>query len=155
MAAEERLVKIVANLQGEESFAGESLWAKPLGNDLYELRSTPFSAHGLHFMDVVQAVAPSPDRIPEVVEVVRRSGHRTIRLVFAPQLSADGRSQLVRKLNEMHAYYERAGSGLYAFDVEPQGDYQAVRNQLDEWEKQGLLQYERGTTEQGRNDAGR
>ena len=154
MAADERLVKIVVNLPGEGSFAGESLWAKPLGNDLYELRNTPFSAHDLHFKDVVRAVAPSPDRIPEVVEIVRRSSHRTIRVIFAPELSADEHTRLVRKLNEMHAYYEHTGSGLYAFDVEPQGDYQAVRNQLEEWEKQGLLQYERDMTEDGGNDAG-
>jgi hypothetical protein len=141
----EGLVKIVANLS-EDGVDGESFWAKPLGDDLYELNNVPFRAYDLHAFDIVRAIAPQPDRIPEIVAVVRRSGHKTLRVLIEESTPSDEASRLLETLNTMKPFYEQASQRFYAFDVEPEVDYQAVCDQLWQWEQEGLLQYETGTT---------
>ena len=71
MARDEGLVKVRVRLADHGRWRYESLWAKPLGDDLYELRNTPWLADGLHHRDVVRC-APSEQDLPEVVDVVRR-----------------------------------------------------------------------------------
>ncbi|HEX5501347.1 MAG TPA: DUF4265 domain-containing protein [Thermomicrobiales bacterium] len=148
----EGFVKIVANLPEDEEVDSESFWAKPLGDDLYELNNVPFRAYDLHPYDVVRAVSPRPDRIPEIIEVVRRSGHKTLRVLMEEATPADEVRRLLETLNAMKASYERGSRRFYAFDVEPEADYQAVCDQLWQWEQEGLLQYETGMTEDADSD---
>jgi hypothetical protein len=143
---EEQLVKIHLELPNHKGSGGESLWAKPLGNSLYELRNSPWFAYNLHFRDVVLAMADSPDKKPEIIKVVQRSGHKTLRVWFVPEFPADKRMDLLASLNHWKAYYENADGQLFAVDVEPDGDYQAVCNQLWAWQTEGKLVYETGTT---------
>src|SRR4051794_37782486 len=105
----ERMVKIVANLPADEEGGpgGESFWAKPLGDDLYELNNIPFSAYDLHLYDIVRAVSPSPDRIPEIAEVVRRSGHKTLRVLISEDTPPDARRRILDRLNALQAFYEQ------------------------------------------------
>jgi hypothetical protein len=70
----EELVKIHVVLPDNETIGGECLWAKQLGNDLYEIRNAPFFAYDLHFYDVVRAIAKRPELKPSIIEVVKRSG---------------------------------------------------------------------------------
>jgi hypothetical protein len=145
MSPGEELVKIRIELPDDEKYGGESFWAKPLGNDLYELRNTPFLAFDLHFRDIVRAVTETPDQLPLIREVVERSGHKTLRIIFQ-KATSDEKQQILSRLNAMHAFYEKANNRLYAIDVEPQGDYQAVCDYLWSLEQQGVLAYETGTT---------
>jgi hypothetical protein len=138
----EELTKIVVDLPNHWATGGESLWARALGDDLYELRNVPFFAYGLNFFDVVRAIEPSPDKKPVVVALVRTAGHRTLRVHFTDSIAEDQRPELMRSLNALKAYYEKANSSFFAIDVEPGGDYDAVRRQLDEWASRGLLSYE-------------
>ena len=82
MEKDEELTKIVVDLPNHWATSGEAMWARPLSADLYEIRNVPFYAYGLNFEDVVRAVEPGPDEKPVVIEVVRASGHRTIRVFF-------------------------------------------------------------------------
>jgi hypothetical protein len=143
---EEQLVKIHLELPNHKGSGGESFWAKPLGENLYELRNSPWFAYNLHFMDVVLAIADSPDKKPGIIKVVQRSGHKTLRVWFLPEFPADQRMNLLASLNQWKAYYENADGQLFAVDVEPDGDYQAVCNQLSAWEQEKKLVYETGTT---------
>jgi hypothetical protein len=50
------------------------------------------------------------------------------------------------ELHKWKAFYENADGRLYAVDVEPEGDYQAVCDQLWAWQQEGKLFYETGMT---------
>jgi len=95
--ADEGLVKIVVELR-DGPFERESFWAEPLGDDLFKLRNSPWFAFDLHFDDVVRAVAVCPGDLPRIVEVVRRSGHRTLRVIFSRETSEPERLELLRSL---------------------------------------------------------
>jgi hypothetical protein len=131
-------------------FEADSLWAKPLGGELYELRSTPWYAFDLHFLDVVRAVPDQPGSKPRIVEVVRRSGHNTVRVSFLPEIGEAERVEKIRWLHRWRVSYERRNGRLYAIDVEPEADYSALCTQLDLWKLAGVLVYETGTTREDR-----
>jgi hypothetical protein len=146
-AADEELVKVFVELR-DAPFQTESFWAKPLGGDLYELRNSPWYAYDLHFYDVVRAVPDQPGETPRILGVARRGGHRTLRLVFPPEVTEPKRLKMLRSLHQWRGFHEHCQGGLYAIDVEPDGDYGAVCDQLRAWERAGLLQYEAGTTDE-------
>src|SRR5262245_41975625 len=115
------------------------MWARPTGANLYEIVNVPFYAYDLNYLDVVEAVEESPDKKPQVRRVVRRSGHRTIRLMFDEQVPVQDRVPLLESLKKFRADFEGATEALFALNIEPSGDYQAVRGQLDEWVKDAFL----------------
>jgi Domain of unknown function (DUF4265) len=143
--AEENLVKVFVELR-DAPFETESFWAKPLGNDEYELRNSPWYAFDLHFYDVVRAVPDGQDEKPRILEVIRRSGHKTLRVLFPPETNESVRLELLRLLHRWKGFHENCNGVLYAIDVQTDGDYEAVCNQLWVWEQEGRLHYETGTT---------
>lgn len=118
------------------------MWAEELGSDLFRIRNVPFFAYGLNFHDVVRATADSPDLKPEIREVVESSGHKTLRILFPKSVERDEQVKLLDSLKEHEAYYERATATHVAIDVEPEGSYNDVYDQLQEWEEAGLLSFE-------------
>lgn len=142
MSHDEELTKVIVDLPNHWATGGESIWARPLGEELFEVRNVPFYAYGLNFLDIVRAVASSSDEKPVVLQLVRSSGHQTLRVSFNDTVPESERPELLRRLNAHRAYVEGANPGYFAIDVEPEGDYAAVRAQLDEWEGAGLLSYE-------------
>jgi hypothetical protein len=94
----------------------------------------------------VKAVPDKPDEKPRIIEVVRRSGHKTLRVLFAPDVTEGQRSRMLKSLHKWRGFYENCDGHLYAVDVEPDGDYGAVCDQLWKWEQAGRLVYETGTT---------
>ena len=140
--SEEDLTKVHIDLPNHWATNGESLWAEDLGSDLYRIRNVPFYAYGLSFFDVVRATPDSPDWKPEVREIVRPSGHKTLRLLFADSVDRDKQVELLESLNAYKAYYERATDIRVAIDIEPEGSYEDVCNRVWEWENAGLLEYE-------------
>ena len=135
-------MKVYVDLPNHWAVGGESLWALPLGSDTYELSNVPFYAYDLNFLDVVEASAASPDVKPVIRRVVRRSGHRTLRVIFRESTPKRDRVPLLKSLGELDAYFERATRTLFAIDIEPQGDFQGVCDRLDAWERGDLLEYE-------------
>jgi uncharacterized protein DUF4265 len=142
VSEDEQLTKILVDLPNHWATGGESMWAKDLGGDLYEIRNVPFHAYGLNFADVVRAVSSSPKKKPLVREVARPSGHRTLRVFFSESVPADARLELLRSLNELRGSFEGASPKYFAIDVEPEGDYDAIRARLEGWEAGGVLGYE-------------
>lgn len=140
----EGLVKLYLDLPDDEGVGGESLWARPVGPDLYEIRNVPFHAYDLHFNDVVRASTIAPGEKPRIQEVVKRSGHRTLRVIFPDATPESRQAELLGELRPFGATYERATRLYVAIDVEPSGDYQAVCDRLWAWEKDGILEYETG-----------
>lgn len=140
----EKLEKIYIDLPDDEVIGGESLWAKPLGYYLYEIRNVPFFAYDIHFYDIVKAVPDSPEEKPRVLKVIKRSGHKTLRIIFKRKNSAR-KKEVLKTLEEMFAFNENMNDKFYSIDVEPQGDYTSVCDYLWELEEQGVLEYETGT----------
>ena len=113
---------------------GESVWAKPLGNDLYEIRNSLWHSCEINWGDVVRAVPKRVDLKPEFIEVVRRSGHRTIHLLFLQDCPATTKDSILACLTNWNASYENSGGSLYAVDISPDGDFRGLCEFLDEKE---------------------
>lgn len=138
----ENLTKVHIDLPHHWGTGGESLWVRPLGRDLYELRNVPFYAYDLNYLDVVHATEDAPDLKPSVRRVVRRSGHRTLRVFADETISPEHAVELLSTLQKSGASFERATARYFALDIEPNGDYDAITAQLEKWENDGLLAYE-------------
>jgi hypothetical protein len=142
-ADEGDLTKVHVELPNHWWFKGESLWAKPLGGDLYEIRNVPFCAHGLNCGDVVRATPDAPDLKPEIREVVRRSGNRTLRIFFtAEEPDPEGQDHHLAAIESMDAWVERADESVVCVNVNPTADYARLCEHLASLEQEGILEYE-------------
>lgn len=136
------LTKVHIDLPHHWGTGGEALWAEDLGGDRFEIKNVPFCAYGLNFGDVVRATSDAGRLMPEIREVVRFSGHRTMRVFFDESYPEERRVALLEQLGPYGGNFERATASLFAIDIEPTGSYDAVYDQLAEWEKAGFLFFE-------------
>ena len=141
MSGNEKLTKVQVDLPNHWATGGESMWAVDLGAQLYELRNVPFHAYNLNFGDVVFATADAPELKPVIRRVVRRSGNQTLRLTFTQENEATMLERL-RSLEPLAASFERATEQYWALDLQPGADINRVRDVLDEWQRQGWIDYE-------------
>jgi hypothetical protein len=79
--------------------------------------------------------ADRPDEVPSLVEVVERSGHRTLRLSLAPDLDVDALFENMRAELSL----VRLSEETLCVDVHPEDDYAVVARHLDELAELGLL----------------
>jgi hypothetical protein len=109
----------------------ETLWARPVGGDEYELDNIPWYAYGVSCHDVIEARRQTPDGFPEFVRVVRKAGHRTVRVILNPPADVSAASQAVLDgLRDLGCGYEGVKSRFMAVDVPPAVDLMAVRQFL-------------------------
>ncbi len=134
----ENLTKVHLDLPNHWWRKGESLWAKPLGDDLYKIENVPFCAYDLNYGDVVRAIAASPELKPEVQSVVKRGGHQTLRIIF--KVSKEDQGHFIEAIEAMRGEFERADSTFVCINVPPEASYAAIRQYLDE--ASGALAYE-------------
>ena len=139
---EDSLTKVHIDLPNHWATGGESLWALSMGEDLYEIRNTPFHAYGLNWGDIVRAHSDDPELKPEVREVVAPSGNKTLRVFLDKQLSREEQNTILSSLKPLDISWERADDHYVAIDVHPESDYQAVCDRLMELEQEGALAYE-------------
>lgn len=142
MTTKEELVKVHVDLPNHWATGGETLWACQLGEDLYELCSIPFYAYGLNLGDVVQAVPPEPHLKPQVLRVVRRGGHKTLRIAFRDDVECDRRQQLLHSLEPLGIGFQGATRGYFALDLQPRTEVERVCDELDRWQAEGWIEYE-------------
>ena len=142
------LAQIEIRLGPREDAETESFWARPLGGDLYQLRNVPWHAYDLNFGDVVRAEGElEAGERPRIAEVTRRSGHRTIRALLADGLGEGDEAGMLETLRGYGVTFERASAELVAIDVPPAGDYEGTCEQLWQWEQDGKLHFEVGSTD--------
>ncbi len=139
--SDEDLEKVYVDLPGHWHFEGESLWAKPVGDDLYEIRNVPFGAYGLNYGDVVRAVSRGPDLKPEVREVVKSSGRRTLRAFF-PDLVQEDQTTYLKELQGLGVEVERDDEKFVAIDIPPEVDYDSIFDYLEDLEGRDVLEFE-------------
>lgn len=138
----EDLVKVHLDLPNHWWFKGESLWARSLGQDLYEIQNVPYCAYGLNCGDIVRATPDGPDLKPEVRAVVGRSGNRTLRMSFGDELSTGQQQPMLDALNSMGVWAERANAQFVCLNVPREADYDAVCAFLAGQQAAGILEYE-------------
>lgn len=142
MSDQKELIKLHVDLPNHWLWKGESMWARPLGEDLYEVENSPFCAYGLNYKDVVLAKSVNPALKPTILSVARPGGHRTLRFKFRNALDRRERDRILGELNQLDATYEGYEYRLFALDIPPGKNYQAVCDALMGWETAGLLEYE-------------
>jgi len=139
---EENLTKLRVNLPNHWATCGESIWARVLENDLYEIDNIPFYAYGINYRDVVHATSDAPDLKPEIRNVVKRSGHQTLRIIFLSGVSEDEQAPYLEYIRTAGASIERANKSYLAIDVPPSAGREELRAYLDRLEAQQVLEYE-------------
>jgi hypothetical protein len=142
MSAASELVKVFVDLPNHWDTNGESMWARALGDDRYELQNSPFSAYDLNYLDIVVATSADPTKKPQIHRVERRSGHKTLRFVFKTEIDRKARDRMLAELNSIGVTYEGSNYRLFSLDIPPGQSYQAVCDKLWEWEQSGVLEYE-------------
>jgi hypothetical protein len=141
MMVDENFVKIVIDLpDAEDGVGGEGMWSVKVGEDLYEVRNSPWHTTEINYLDVVRAIAPAEDKNPVVTEVFHRGGHRTIHVVFLED-GATKKDEIIAHLKSLGTTYECAHSTLYAFDLEPEVDFDPIADYLAECEAEGWLSF--------------
>jgi hypothetical protein len=133
-AGSEDLVKVHLSLSDATfGIGGESVWAKPLGDDLYEIRNTPWHTCDVSWGDIVRAISENEDQWPEFIEVVRPSGHRTLHIFFFRECTEQDKAEVLASLKRWKANYENGDDKLYAIDVESAGDFDGLCKYLDQY----------------------
>jgi len=116
----------------------EHLWGRRVGDSLYALDNTPFFARGVSFGDVV--LVENRDGLNVFLEVVRPSGHSTIRVILFDQAHAQ---DIRKRLRDLACASELSHiPGLIAVDVPPTADLASVRRLLNSGEQSGQWEYE-------------
>jgi hypothetical protein len=111
----------------------ELLWARPLGDGFYRLRTVPGFAEGVSRNDVLRCF--ENDDGLHVQEVVERGGHRTVRVDIDPGSNLE---TLLPDLPAELSLLQSSNRGL-SVDVHPEDDYKALAARLNTLQAQGTL----------------
>jgi hypothetical protein len=124
------MVKI--RLQGPGQCELETLWASEIGPNLYQLDNSPFFAYGISWQDVVEA-RPGEAEILEYVRIVRKSGNRTVRVIFVDcRLYDDQAQDVLRRIRELGCSYEGMQPRLVSINVPPEASLESLAAFLTE-----------------------
>jgi hypothetical protein len=108
----------------------ENLWADELSGNNYRIESTPFFIYGISRHDIVAASPDAEGRL-QFVQVVSRSGNRTLRARSDEFISnAAFRKRVIRELKKRGCDVEELRSRLLSIDVPPPVNMQTVTDYL-------------------------
>jgi hypothetical protein len=136
------MVKVVFELEKDEDDYPpadyEGLWAIPVGEGLFQIDNIPFFAQEIALGDVVSAIPEGGEL--RFQQVVRPSGHRTLRLIIYDKEQVPA----VRKLLEERGCASEGSHipGLISVDVPPSVSLAMLRSLLDAGEAQERWGYE-------------
>ena len=118
-------------LVGPRPSDSETLWATPLGGDLYRLENSPFFAYGVSWQDVIEAKRASESDLLEVERVTRKSGNRTVRVIFEGSRLGEATAQsALSQLTEMGCSYEGMQPRLVSVNVPQKVDLKEIARYL-------------------------
>ena len=119
----------------------ETLWAKPIEGNLYQLDNSPFLAYGVSWQDIIEA-RPGEYQTLEYVRCVKKSGNRTLRVIFQEYKTTDPRADpILARLRKLGCSYEGMQPRMISINVPPRVDLGNVTTFL---EQQRGLQWEYG-----------
>ena len=117
--------------QDDGSSRVETLWATALGNDEYKLENSPFYAYSVSWKDIVFAPVDPAEGRPTFVRIVKKSGHRTIRIKFDPPVQYGNESdRVLQGLVSLGCSYEGANRGYMSIDIPKSVQLEQVRQYL-------------------------
>lgn len=132
------LVRLEQDDDGYPPTTEESLWVIPLGEGLFQVDNTPFFAWDLALGDVV-AAAPE-ESVWRFRQVVRRSGHATLRLLIYDVAEVPA---VIERFSALGCLSERSHiPGLVALDLPPSTPWAEVKRLLLEGEAAERWSYE-------------
>jgi hypothetical protein len=141
MSDEDGLVKVVFELpEPDMGVGGESLWAAPVGPNLYELRKSPWHARSVNWLDVVEAIPANEKEWPKFVRVHKRSGHRTVHLHIL-DAGRSRRQEILDNCNRLRCTYEGMDDRMYALDFAPEADIMPTIEYLESLEAENLADW--------------
>jgi len=109
----------------------ETLWATPLGEDLYQLDNSPFYAYSASWKDIVYAPYDPAEEFPTFQRVWTKSGHRTIRIIFKePVEEGSASKRVLEELVSLGCSYEGANKTYICLDIPPDVELQSIRHFL-------------------------
>jgi uncharacterized protein DUF4265 len=99
------------------SHATETLWATPVEGGFFQLDNSPFLAYGVSWRDVIEA-RPDGQGCLEFVRCVRKSGNRTLRIIFRHCSITDSEANIIfEKLRKLGCSYEGMQPKLVSINV--------------------------------------
>ena len=123
-------VKIEFQVVDEKEVHIETLWAEKTGSNEYRLDNCPFFAYNVSYNDIIEAI-PSEDGMLTFTKIIKKSGNRTIRIVFAePVIENIESKKILDKLVELGCDYEGANPKYIVVNIPPQVDFWKVREYL-------------------------
>ncbi|RDV27358.1 DUF4265 domain-containing protein [Alteromonas aestuariivivens] len=137
----EGLVKVHVSLPNHWMIGGESMWAEPLGNDIYRLENVPFFSYSLNFKDEVKAYSDD-DGVLEITDVVARSGNRTLRIIFDKSIDRQKQEYYIEQIRDLDCSLERWDETYLAINVRKSAHYLDVIDHFDIWNEKDILAYE-------------
>jgi hypothetical protein len=142
MSEKGNLERVIVDLPNHWATSAESMWAFRLDDGTFQIDNVPFHAYGINYKDIVRVDASDTTRLPVVVEVIIPSDHDTIRVLFPKGIRKKRQEPVIAELEKMKVYVERAFENYIALDIPPEVDYDLVREKLDQFGQEGLLEYE-------------
>ena len=126
-------------------FKTESVWATRLHDEVYRIENTPFFAKGVSFQDSVMTKLDGNQRF--FADLVSSSGRSTYRILM---LENEHNSAVFgdywKPLERLGCSYEQGvfGYQLFAVDVPPSTNIEAVYSFLEHGERDGTWTFEEG-----------
>ena len=109
----------------------ETLWATSLGEDQYKLDNSPFYAYSVSWEDVVYAPFDPDEERPTFQHVVKKSGNRTVRVIFDPPVEDGNPSDtLLKGLVARGCSYEGANPAYIVINIPPGIELLDIRQYL-------------------------
>ncbi len=138
------LVKVFVKLEPADwhNYKTESVWAEPLGADLYRLRNVPFFAMGVSNDDVVRASLS--EGVLFFQGVAHQGGHSTYRFFMMDGISDEQWIPYWQPLQDLGCTYERGTSRLLAVDIPAQVDIYKAYELMEDGEKARVWSFEEG-----------
>jgi len=147
-ANDPELCKIYFELEASawHGSTSESVWARVLGDNTYEVKNTPFYVKGVSFHDCIEAYPRASGSELWFSKLLRSSGHSTYRILIRRSDDLVFKN-LWQKLECLGCTYE--GSGLlnlplWAIDVPPEANISLVYSILEEGEASGVWSFDEG-----------
>lgn len=143
---EKSLAKVIFELPEDAPSATESLWAKSVGEGLFEIDNTPWYARGYALGDIVRCDEQSGD-LPRVTELVAPSGNLTVRVFVPAGPERELRKQRVTDaLRSYGCMFESMGldKGLIAVTIPRTANRDEVLQYLNELESAKKAYWESG-----------
>jgi hypothetical protein len=120
--------------------ATETMWARPIGKDRFQLQNVPFYAYGVSYDDVVEAVNTGDQNL--VRSVVKRGGHSTYRIFVTNDSALKRFQEFWAPIERCGCTVERATERLFGVDVPPEADIHQVYDLLQAGENASVWDFE-------------